>query len=55
MPTRQPLLQNHHKTLSKLIRNTTHKDKFTETLQTLQKYILVTATSQTALRKPLEL
>jgi hypothetical protein len=37
MPTGLPLLQSHPKTISKLIRSTTHKDKFMETTSNFAK------------------
>jgi hypothetical protein len=44
-----PLLQSHHKTLSKLICSPAHKDNFMETPQTLQTHIFIPTASHTAL------
>jgi hypothetical protein len=52
MPTGMPLLQSHPKTLSKLIRSTSHKDKLWKPPQTLYKYIFIPTAAQIALRKP---
>jgi hypothetical protein len=49
MPTGLPLLQSHHKTLSKLICSPTHKDNFMKTSQTLQKYTFIPTAPHTTL------
>jgi hypothetical protein len=52
MPTGMSLLQSHPKTLSKLICIPAHKDKIMKTPQTLQKYIFILTSYETALRNP---
>jgi hypothetical protein len=56
MPTGLPLLQSHPKTISKLIRSTTHKDKFMETLSNFaKKYFSFRPSLKQLYENPLEL